>query len=545
MNWFGNLRTRTKLVLGFGLVLVLLMAVIGSSHVAITAIRESQRRLFEVESANAIDLELIRSNQSAIRAAIFGMMVATKRSDQEAMHQGIKTHTQVVDEAIPRVMKRAKDDAKLLSRLEEFDSTRKAFRHTRETETIPLIYAGKLEEAKAIVLGVQSERDRKMQAIADELVEEAKVKSQRALAQSTEKANQSLRLSVIVGLLAIVLSVAMVAVLNQMVARPLMAISGIASQVAEGDLTVNVATNHRADEVGALTLTFSKMVSSLRGVTSEITEGMNVLASSSSEISALTSQLASGAMETATAVTQSTSTVEEVKQTAQLSAQKSRSVSEISQRAVEGSQAGEKSVEETIATMNRIREQMESVAESMMRLSEQSQAIGEIVSTVNDLADQSNLLAVNASIEAARAGEQGKGFAVVAQEIQSLAEQSKQATSQVRTILNDIQKATSAAVMAIEQASKAVAAGVEQSAKAGEAIRLLTDSITEAAQATVQIAASSQQQLTGMDQVALAMENIKQASAQTAESTKQAEAAARNLHELGQRLKQLVGRYKV
>ena len=96
----------------------------------------------------------------------------------------------------------------------------------------------------------------------------------------------------------------------------------------------------------------------------------------------------------------------------------------------------------------RIREQMEAIAESMVRLSEQGQAIGQIIATVEDLAAQSNLLAVNASIEAAKAGEHGKGFGVVAQEVKSLAEQSKQATNQVRTILSDIQKATTAAVMA-------------------------------------------------------------------------------------------------
>ena len=133
---------------------------------------------------------------------------------------------------------------------------------------------------------------------------------------------------------------------------------------------------------------------------------------------------------------------------------------------------------ESIEVMNRIREQMESIAESIVRLSEQGQTIGEIIATVNDLAEQSNLLAVNAAIEAARAGEQGKGFAVVAQEVKSLAEQSKQATAQVRAILGDIQKATNSAVMATEQGSKAVEAGVAQSTQAGEAIRLLAESIS-------------------------------------------------------------------
>ena len=277
----------------------------------------------------------------------------------------------------------------------------------------------------------------------------------------------------------------------------------------------------------------------------EIREGITVLASSAAEILAATTQVAAGATETASSVSETSTTVEEVKQTAQLSSQKARQVSESAQRAVQVAHDGRKVVEDLGDGMNRVREQMEAVAESIIRLSEQSQTIGEITATVNDLAEQSNLLAVNASIEAAKAGEHGVGFTVVAQEIKNLAEQSKQATAQVRTILGDIQKATGAAVMATEQGSKVVEAGVRQSASAGETIGLLADGVAEAAQAATQIAASSQQQLVGMDQVALAMENIRQASTQNMASTRQAEASAHSLHELGQKLKQLIERYKV
>jgi methyl-accepting chemotaxis protein len=278
-----------------------------------------------------------------------------------------------------------------------------------------------------------------------------------------------------------------------------------------------------------------------RTITRHLRESITQLSSSSAEILATTTQVAAGAAETATAVSETTATVEEVKQTAQVSSQKAKYVSESAQKVAQVSQAGRKSVEDATQGMHRIQEQMESIAGSIVRLSEQSQAIGEIIATVNDLAEQSNLLAVNAAIEAARAGEQGKGFAVVAQEVKSLAEQSKQATAQVRTILGDIQKATGAAVLATEQGSKAVEAGVKQSAEAGESIRLLADGIAEAAQAATQIAASSQQQMAGMDQVALAMENIKQASAQNVAGTKQAEVAAQGLHELGRKLGALIG----
>ena len=117
--------------------------------------------------------------------------------------------------------------------------------------------------------------------------------------------------------------------------------------------------------------------------------------------------------------------------------------------------------------MRLISEQMESVGETVVRLSEHSQTIEEIIQTVQDLADQSNLLAVNALIEAARAGEQGKGFAVVAQEIKNLSHQSNQATDQVKSILDDTRRSVSAVVMATEQGSKAVQAGVAGSGQAG------------------------------------------------------------------------------
>jgi methyl-accepting chemotaxis protein len=275
---------------------------------------------------------------------------------------------------------------------------------------------------------------------------------------------------------------------------------------------------------------------------SEVAETLGICAA---ELTASVTGMASGLAETATAVSQTTSTVEEVKQTAQVATEKAQHVSESAQQTAKISQNGRRSVQESIEAMQSIREQMQSIIESIVRLSAQGQTIGEIIATVNDLAEQSNLLAVNAAIEAAKAGEQGKGFAVVAQEVKSLAEQSKQATAQVRTILGDIQKATSAAVMATEQGSKAVEVGMKLSGQVGESIRALADSIEEAARAATQIAASAQQQLVGMDQVALAMQNIEQASVQNVASTKQTESAAQNLHDLGQTLKQLAEQYYV
>jgi methyl-accepting chemotaxis protein len=277
-----------------------------------------------------------------------------------------------------------------------------------------------------------------------------------------------------------------------------------------------------------------------RGVTRQLRDAVARLGASSAEIVATTTQVAAGAAQTAAAVSEITATAEEVRQTAQLSTDKARAVAGLAQRTSQQSQAGRKSTDEAVTGMQQIRRQMESVATNMVRLGEQTQTIGQIIASVEDLATQSNLLAVNAAIEAARAGEEGKGFSVVAQEVRNLAEQSRQATTHVRTILGEIQKATTAAVMSTEQGSKAVDAGGRQAELAGEAIRGLSTSVEEASQAAMQIAASSQQQLVGAEQVAAAMASIRQASVQNEAGARQLEIAARDLDELGRRLGHMI-----
>jgi methyl-accepting chemotaxis protein len=316
--------------------------------------------------------------------------------------------------------------------------------------------------------------------------------------------------------------------------------AGVADQIATGDLRATLQPQSSADVLGHA---LAKMIANLRKQIGGMVEGAQVLGSAASEIVASTAQFASGASESAAAVSETTTTVEEIRQTSQMASQKARAVSDNAQKAVQISQNGRKATEDAVAGMGKIRTQMEAIGESMMRLSEQTQAIGQIIASVEDLAAQSNLLAVNAAIEAAKAGDQGKGFGVVAQEVKSLAEQSRAATDRVRAILSDIQKATTAAVMATEQGNKAVEAGSRQTELAGDSIQALTGTVSEAAQAATQIAASSQQQLVGMDQVAGAMENIKQASTQNVASARQLETAARNLSDLGQRLKALVENY--
>jgi len=332
---------------------------------------------------------------------------------------------------------------------------------------------------------------------------------------------------------------------SRSIVRPLKELAGHVVRMADGDLTVSMTPSKRSDEVGVLMNAFHTTLGTLRDQTGQMIEGISAIASSISQISATASQLAASAAETSSSVSEITATVEEVKQTAHLSNEKSRQMADEAEQATEVSHQGKTATDEAENGMRVIKEQMEDVAESIVKLSDQTQSIGEIIAAVNDLSDQSNLLSVNASIEAAKAGEHGKGFAVVAQEVKSLADQSKQATGQIRTILNDIQKATSTAVMATERVSKAVDKGVELSGFAGDTIEALSENVTLAAHASSQISSSSEQQLVGMDQLAQAMESIKDASVQNVDGAKQLETATRTLEDLGGKLKELAGKFRV
>jgi methyl-accepting chemotaxis protein len=336
-----------------------------------------------------------------------------------------------------------------------------------------------------------------------------------------------------------------VGMLNQSFARMvdyLQEMARVAGNIADNNLAITVAPVSTQDVLGTA---FTQMATNLRMMVREVQEAMGVLAAAVQEMAATTTQLAAGSAETAAAVSETTSTIEEVRQTTQVATHKAQFVAESAQEVTTVAQTGQRAVEESLEAMSRIRGQVDLIAQSIVRQSEQTQAIGEIIATVNDLAEQSNLLAVNAAIEAAKAGEQGRGFAVVAQEVRSLAEQSKQATQRIRAIIGEIQKSTSATVMATEQGSKAAERGLLLATESGEAIQILLTTIDRSAQAAQQIARSSDEQLIGVDQVATAMENIKVASLQNVDSARQVEGAARDLHDLGTKLKAVTQRFTV
>jgi methyl-accepting chemotaxis protein len=289
----------------------------------------------------------------------------------------------------------------------------------------------------------------------------------------------------------------------------------------------------------------NETIASLHRMILQIHDAANNLSTAATEILTATTQQATGANQQSAAISQTTTTVDEVKVISEQAIQRAQEVVDASQRTVQVSRSGEEAVQETISSMAQIKARVEGIAENILALSAQTQQIGEIIATVNDIAAQSNMLALNASVEAARAGEHGKGFAVVAAEVRNLAEQSRQATLQVKTILLDIQNGINATVMATEEGTKVVDQGLGLAGQTGEAIEQLANVINEAAQAAMQMRAGGQQQATGVEQISLAMQNINQVTAQSLASTRQTEKAARDLNELACSLTETVERYQL
>jgi methyl-accepting chemotaxis protein len=351
---------------------------------------------------------------------------------------------------------------------------------------------------------------------------------------------------VVVGATALALLVGLVAALTlgRSIASGVGQVAAAATGIAEGDLGQRVDLRS-SDEIGQMAEAVRGMIGSLRGLTIELQEGAQSLAAASSEILASTSQQSAGANEQAAAIAETTATVDEVKASAEQAVQIAVAVADSSQEATRVAAEGAVAVRSAADGMAELRQRVQSIADNILALSEQSEQISEIIATVNDLADQSNLLALNAAIEASRAGEHGKGFAVVAEEIRSLADQSKQATGQVRTILSDIQRATNAVVMATEQGTKGAENGAALVEQTGRTIDNLVAVIEQASQSAQQIAASVRQHSVGMEQIAAAMANINQATSQGLNATTNTQAAAHNLSGLAEKLRGLVAQYKV
>jgi methyl-accepting chemotaxis protein len=534
---------RAKLLAGFGAVLVLLVVVGGIGWRNTVTSSAAFADLYDDELSQIEELSTVQRLLFELRLGAMGTPYAAADAAQRAAIVAVDNQNLALIDETMRHQLTYDLSTQERQALRTWDQAYPTFLATRR-QVIALVDQGRLDSAALLRNGEAS--DNLVPAV-DALkgliglqIESAVVKRTDVLAAGENAAHAIL----LVSALALLLVLGVAYVLSRHIARGVGQMARAAAGLAQGDLNQTIEVRS-GDEIGQLGEAFREMVSRLRMVTTDIQVGASGLSVASSEILAAVAQQSSGASEQSAAIAETAATVAQVKASADQAVQMAIVVSETAQEASRVAGDGVQAAQHAADGMADLREKVESIAENILALSEQSQKIGEIITTVSDLADQSNLLALNAAIEASRAGEQGKGFAVVATEIRNLAEQSKAATSQVRTILGDIQRATNATVLSTEQGTRGVDDGIRLVEKTGQTIGELAHVIENAYQSAHLIAASVRQHSVGMEQVAAAMVNISQATTHNLSATADTREAAEHLTTLAGGLTRTVAQYKV
>jgi methyl-accepting chemotaxis protein len=540
-----------KIALGFGLSLVVLLAM------ALVAFQGAQQ-------LNRTTEKLVESrDQGRALRELRALLVDAETGQRGFLLTGEERFLQPYEEAVQRIKseldtlrKYLSDEPEQLGRLARLESLIR----DRLDELNSVIRLRREQNLQAAVARIQERRGQQlMERIRMEFGEMLEAENQRWDQFEQQARATAWRTMVVLGL-GTLLGIIVVGLGSYFITRsitgPLDKLVTGADQIGRGNFEHRINV-HNQDETGELARAFNAMAERRQQAEAQlgkqaeerehtlrtVAEFVNQLAGTTAQILASTTEQVAGAQEQGSAVAETVSTIEEIAQTSEEAAGRARAVSESARHSEEVGRNGRRAVEEAIGAMATVREQVESIASRILALAEQAQAIGDIITTVNDISEQTHMLALNASIEASRAGEHGRGFAVVAAEVKALADQSKKATAQVRQILGQIQKATQGAVMTTEDGTKSVATATRVVTQAGATIQALGDQLAQASLTAAQIAASSSQQATGISQIRQAMRDVSQATQQSLTSTRQTERAMQDLNVMGQKLKTLLSEY--
>lgn len=538
-----NMKMRAKLILGFGLVILVMIGLAGYSFTEQAAINRHLDDIINTHFATLTLVDEINVARVELAQNFNDFVAASTAPEIERLYQSMQNDIQIIQTNIAK-LQTINTDTETLKPLADLNASFTRWL-TMYNEEIGLKNAKKQKEL------VQSFNDKGKEAFA--LVAEKVV----SLAESTKKRatdayqnalamqKSSTVITVILNILGIALAVLFAFIIGENIVRPIKQLVANLEEIANGNLQKRAIDSKRRDEIGMLIRAFESFLDRFREQISEINKMVLHLAASANEMSATSAQLGSSASETAASVMETATTTEEIRQVAQTTKDLAGTVTASSDQSYALSKESMTAILQMGENVQKIKSQMDNISQSLLNLSEQSQMIAEITAAVDEIAEQSNLLAVNAAIEAAKAGEQGKGFAVVAQEVKSLADQSKQSTRQVRKILTDIQKATSGALMAVEQGNKEMLQGADKMNQVDASMRAIAESLSKSVQLVQQIAYAVEQQFTGIDQINSAMNNVKTASAQNADAARNLEQVAASISDSGNKLKSFIEVYKL
>lgn len=358
------------------------------------------------------------------------------------------------------------------------------------------------------------------------------------------ESTQARSLQLISTLLALLVGVIAALVITRQITRPLQETLAVVERIASGDLSHNIQVTRR-DELGVLQQGIQRMGTTLRELISGIRDGVTQIASAAEELSAVTEQTSAGVnsqkIETdqvATAMHEMTATVQEVARNAE---QASQAASDADGQAREG----DKVVAEAIAQIERLAAEVARSTDAMAHLQQESNKIGSVMDVIKAVAEQTNLLALNAAIEAARAGEAGRGFAVVADEVRGLAQRTQKSTEEIEGLVAGLQNGTQQVANVMNNSRSLTDSSVELTRKAGVSLENITRTVSNIQSMNQQIAAAAEQQSAVAEEISRSIVNVRDVSEQTATASDETAKSSVELARLGSQLQQMVSHFRV
>ncbi|CRM04576.1 Ribose and galactose chemoreceptor protein [Pseudomonas sp. 31 R 17] len=355
---------------------------------------------------------------------------------------------------------------------------------------------------------------------------------------------QARSLQLISTLLALLVGIIAAWVITRQITRPLQDTLAVVERIASGDLSHNIQVTRR-DELGVLQQGIQRMGTTLRELISGIRDGVTQIASAAEELSAVTEQTSAGVnsqkIETdqvATAMHEMTATVQEVARNAE---QASLAAADADGQA----RAGDKVVAEAIAQIERLAAEVARSTDAMTHLQQESNKIGSVMDVIKAVAEQTNLLALNAAIEAARAGEAGRGFAVVADEVRGLAQRTQKSTEEIEGLVAGLQNGTQQVANAMNNSRSLTDSSVDLTRKAGASLENITRTVSNIQSMNQQIAAAAEQQSAVAEEISRSIVNVRDVSEQTATASDETAKSSVELARLGSQLQQMVSHFRV
>ncbi len=365
---------------------------------------------------------------------------------------------------------------------------------------------------------------------------------------SHESASSQYHITLVLVCTAIILSVVLSVILGVLIIRSVSsaaaALMNASSAMAQGDLSQRVRLTTR-DELGVIGRSFDAMADSFAEAIRKVGDSSTQVATAASQVHSTAERIATGAEEVVAQSTTVATAGEEMAATSGDIAQNCQMAVEGVGMAAQAAENGARVVEQTIMVMTQIAERVQASAKTVETLGTRSDQIGEIIGTIEDIADQTNLLALNAAIEAARAGEQGRGFAVVADEVRALAERTTKATREIGEMIKAIQTETKSAVIAMEQGVHQVETGTEEASRSGQALREILEQVNAVAMQVNQIATAAEEQTATTSEISNNMQQITEVVQETASGAHQAAQAATQLNANAEELQRLVRQFRI